>query len=134
MDDLVMQAGLGALVAGLMEATKRAVGPRFDWSRWGAWVAILLGVGAAEAAIYWSWFPDVAKVTLGQGVFVGLMVGLTASGVNRLLSKSDPQIIVQGPVQEGAPATVSVSRGDVEANTTAERADRDSPPALPPRT
>ena len=71
------------LVAGSVEAIKRAFGPRFSTERFGPILALVVGVGLAEAGAYAGWYTT----TPGMAVLQGLIAGLSASGLYRTVTK-----------------------------------------------
>ncbi len=76
--DLLVNAGL---VAGLVEAIKRALGPRYDSERFGSLFTLAVGVAMALAGVELGWYRP--QVTSGEAVLAGLVAGLTASGLYR---------------------------------------------------
>lgn len=71
---ILVNAGL---VAGLVEALKRALGSGFNADRFGALLAIVVGVLTANAGAAMDWYD----ATLGQATLVGLTAGLAAGGI-----------------------------------------------------
>lgn len=126
----------GGIVAALLEASKRALGTHFDWSRYGAWLAMLTGIATAEAAVYLNWY-GVASVDYKQAVFAGLMAGITASGLNRGVTQSAPTVVVEGTVQSGPaagmPATSVIAEPAVTADSAAPALGGSLTPAPQPR-
>lgn len=72
------------LVAGIVEAIKRGLGPGFNSDRWGALLALAVGVASGLAGVFLGWY----ELPYGQAVLAGLTAGLTASGLYRWVQGS----------------------------------------------
>lgn len=137
MNDLITVLVSGGLVAALLEALKRALGTHFDWTRFGALLALGVGVVTALAGVQLGWYP--VTVSLGQAVFSGLMAGITASGLNRGISQSPATVVVEGeipaqPATPTSPATPATTATAVvpEPAVTANADDAAVRPSLGP--
>lgn len=75
-------AGNIALVAGLTEAVKRAMGTRFSSERFGPILALLIGVGTFTGGTY----AGVYEGNLAPSVVAGLISGLSASGLYKTVT------------------------------------------------
>ena len=71
------------LVAGTVEAIKRAMGPAFSTERFGPLLALAVGVGLAQGGAYAGWYDT----TPGMAVLQGLIAGLSASGLYRTVTR-----------------------------------------------
>ncbi len=71
------------LVAGAVEAIKRALGPSFSSERFGPLLALVVGVGLAEGGAYAGWY----ETSPGLAVLQGLIAGLSASGLYRTVTR-----------------------------------------------
>lgn len=72
-----------ALVAGLTEAVKRALGPSFSSERFGPMLALVIGVATYEAGAY----SGVYDMELAPAVISGLISGLSAAGLYRTVTR-----------------------------------------------
>ena len=104
MDELTTLAVSSGLVSALLEATKKSLGTHFDWNRFGAWLALAVGVITTVGGTQLGWYP--VDIPLGQAVFSGLMAGITASGLNRAITNNAPTVVVQGDIA-AQPATAT---------------------------
>lgn len=121
MEELTTLLVNGGIVAALLEATKRALGTHFDWFRYGAYLALIVGVGTAVAGNELGWYP--VPVTYGQAIFAGLMAGITASGLNRAITQNASTVVVEGsiaaqPATASQPATPAATATAVIQNPT----------------
>ena len=78
--DLLTNMGL---VAGIVETAKRAIGPRFRSERFGPLLALTVGVGVAIGGMYAGWYDN----QLGDAIFQGIIAGLSASGLQRTVTR-----------------------------------------------
>lgn len=74
--DILINMGL---VAGLVEAIKRVFGTAFSSERFGPILSLIVGVGTAQVGAYLNWYD----ATVGEAAYIGLIAGLTASGLYR---------------------------------------------------
>lgn len=108
MEELATLLVNGGIVTALIEATKKSLGTRFDWNRWGAWVALVTGVATAVGGNELGWYP--VAVDTGQAVFSGLMAGIVASGLNRGVTQNAPTVVVRGDVAAANGAATNPAR------------------------
>jgi len=84
MEDVLSVLVNAGVVAGILEALKRAGTGVVDFDRFGHLVSLVVGIATACAGVALGWF-DAAEVqiTYGDAVLYGLLAGLAASGIFR---------------------------------------------------
>lgn len=104
--DLITILANAGIVTGVIDALRRAFQDKIDWARFGALIAIGMGIATSEAAVLLEWYGS--GITWQEGLLVGINVGLSASGFNRMITQAPPTVVVQGEVRAGAPATATI--------------------------
>lgn len=97
---ILVNAGL---ITGLVEAIKRALGDHFNSDRWGPLLSLAVGEATAIGGVYAGWYSDVQQ--LGPAILVGLVAGLTSSGLYRAQQQvrtATPPPDEPSPVPSGA--------------------------------
>lgn len=72
-----------AVVAGGVEAIKRAIGPSFSSERFGPLLSLVVGVASATGGTYLGWY----EMPIGIAVLQGVIAGLSASGLYRTVTR-----------------------------------------------